>query len=244
MSVRRPEERPRGTADETLVAPSLGTRSKVLDDPLGTVGRPSWRGRLHLIALLSVIPLLVTLAVESDGARARAAVVMYAVGLCTMLAVSTTYHRWVHTIRARAAWRRADHAAIFAAIAGTFAALALMTLGTGAAIATLVIVWGAAVASAAVKIVWFDRAHRFGSVMYIGLGWAGVAIAPALWQRGGVPTVSLVLVGGIVYTAGALAFSRQWPTLRPSKFSYHEFWHACTLAAAGLHLAAVWTVAT
>lgn len=169
---------------------------------------------------------------------------MYAVGLCSMLAVSTTYHRWVHTVRARAAWRRADHATIFAAIAGTFAALALISLGTGPAIATLIMVWGAAAASAVVKIAWFDRAHRFGSIMYIGLGWAGVAIAPALWHRGGVPTVGLVLAGGAIYTAGAIAFARQWPRLRPSTFSYHEFWHACTLAAAGLHLAAVWTLAT
>ena len=223
---------------------SLRVVDVMLDEPLGTVGRPSWRGRLHLIALVSVIPLLVVLAIEADGARARAAVVMYAIGLCTMLAVSTTYHRWVHTIRARAAWRRADHAAIFAAIAGTFAALALISLGTGPAIAALILVWGAALASAAVKIVCFDRAHRFGSVMYISLGWAGLAIAPAVWQRGGLLTVSLVFGGGVVYTVGALAFSRQWPRLRPATFSYHEFWHACTLVAAGLHLAAIWTVAT
>ncbi|MGB0111667.1 MAG: hemolysin III family protein, partial [Ilumatobacteraceae bacterium] len=91
---------------------------------------------------------------------------------------------------------------------------------------------------------WFDRAHRFGSAMYIGLGWAGIAIAPALWQRGGVPTVALVLAVGVIYTAGAVAFARQWPTLRESTFSFHEFWHACTIAAAGLHLAAIWTVAT
>jgi len=244
MSVRPQHETSRGVIDVMLVAPPVGDRSTLLDEPLGTVGRPSWRGRLHLLALLSVIPLLAVLAVESDGARARAAVVMYAIGLCTMLAVSTTYHRWVHTIRARGAWRRADHAAIFAAIAGTFAALALISLGTGPAIAALILVWGAAVASAAVKIVWFDRAHQFGSVMYIGLGWAGLAIAPALWQRGGFPTVALVLGGGVIYTVGALAFSRHWPTLRPSTFSYHEFWHACTLVAAGLHLAAIWTVAT
>ena len=223
---------------------SLRVADVVLDEPLGTVGRPSWRGRLHLIALVSVIPLLVVLAIEADGARARAAVIMYAIGLCTMLAVSTTYHRWVHTIRARAAWRRADHAAIFAAIAGTFAALALISLGTGPAIATLILVWGTALASAVVKIVWFDRAHLFGSVMYISLGWAGLAIAPAVWQRGGLLTVSLVFGGGVIYTVGALAFSRQRPTLRPSTFSYHEFWHGCTLVATGLHLAAIWTVAT
>jgi len=226
-------------SDETI-----DDRSPVLDDRLGSVGRPSWRGRLHFIALISAVPVLVVLAIASGGARARGAVIMYAVGLCSMLAVSTTYHRWVHTIRARAAWRRADHATIFAAIAGTFAALALICLSTGPAIATLIIVWGAAVSSAIVKIVWFDRAHRFGSAMYVGLGWAGIAIAPSLWRHGGAPTVALVLAGGIIYTAGAVAFARQWPTLRPSTFSYHEFWHACTLAAAGLHLAAIWTLAT
>ncbi len=247
MNIRHPHNTstPR---DEIAAVASLDTvlvtRLDGLDDPLGTPGRPSWRGRLHLIALLSVIPLLVTLAIEADGARARAAVIMYAVGLSAMLAVSTTYHRWVHTVRARAAWRRADHATIFAAIAGTFAAFALISLGTVPAIATLVVVWAAAAASAAVKVLWFDRAHRFGEAMYIGLGWAGVAIAPALWHRGGLPTIALVLGGGVIYTAGAVAFAQQWPKLRPSTFSYHEFWHACTLVAAGLHFAAIWTVAT
>lgn len=244
MSVQLPHDTSLGATVRMLVGAPLGPRSSVLDAPLGTVSRPSWRGRLHLIALVVAIPLLGALAIEANGTRARTAVVMYAVGLCTMLAVSTTYHRWVHTVRARGAWRRVDHAAIFAAIAGTFAALALLTLGTGPAIVVLILVWGAALFSAAVKIVWFDRAHRFGSFMYVGLGWAGLAIAPAVWERGGVVTLSLVFAGGVIYTAGALAFSRQWPRLRPSTFSYHEFWHACTLVAAGLHLAAIWSVAT
>jgi hemolysin III len=47
-----------------------------------------------------------------------------------------------------------------------------------------------------------------------------------------------------MYTVGALAFRRKWPTLRPATFSYHEVWHAFTIAAAALHLAAVWVVVT
>ena len=42
---------------------------------------------------------------------------------------------------------------------------------------------------------------------------------------------------------GAIGFGHQWPKLRPSTFSYHEVWHAFTVAAAGLHFAAVWVVA-
>jgi len=223
---------------------STDTDSYLLDVPLGSPGRPSWRGRLHLIALWSAIPALVGLAIESDAARSRAAVIVYAVGLCSMLAVSTTYHRWGQTIRARATWRQADHAAIFAAIAGTFSALALTSLNTGPAIALMVLIWTAAAAGAGFKIFSFHRANRLGAAMYLAIGWAGLAVVPAVWQRGGALPVGLLVAGGVVYTVGAVGFGRRWPTLRPATFSYHEVWHAFTIAAAGLHFAAIWTVAT
>lgn len=216
----------------------------LLDAPLGSPSRPSWRGGIHLIALWMAVPLLVVLAIESSSGLARAAVIVYAVGLCSMLAVSTTYHRFVHTVRARAAWRRADHATIFAAIAGTFSALALTTLSTGLAIATLIVFWIAAAAGAALKVANFHRAKKAGTAIYIAIGWAGLALVPALWQRGGPLTVSLLVAGGVVYTVGAAGFWRQWPTLRPATFSYHEVWHAFTITAAALHFAAIWTVAT
>src|SRR5215204_2874888 len=95
------------------------------DVPLGTAARPSWRGRLHLVTLLVAVPLCALVALDAHDTRARVGVVVYAAGLCSMLAVSTTYHRWVHTIRARTAWRRADHATIFVAIAGTATPLCL-----------------------------------------------------------------------------------------------------------------------
>jgi hemolysin III len=215
-----------------------------LDAPLGSLSRPTWRGRLHLVALLAAIPLLVALAIVSNGARTRAAVIVYAVGLCSMLAVSTVYHRWVHSLRARALWRRADHATIFAAIAGTFTALALTTLGTGTAIAALIVIWAAAATGAVVKLTQFQRADRIGAVMYVAMGWAGLVLVPAVWHRRGALAVGLLLAGGVMYTVGAAAFRRGWPTLRPTTFSYHEVWHAFTIAAAGLHLAAVWTLAT
>ena len=206
--------------------------------------RPAWRGRVHLLALIVACPLTVVLAIRSDGARARAGVIVFAAGVCSMLAVSTTYHRWVHSPRRRAAWRRADHATIFAAIAGTFTALALVSLRHTWLIPLLVCMWTAASIGAAVQITGWRHADRVGAVMYIASGWAGVLIVPPLLRVGGVVPVALLLGGGLLYTVGAAGFSRRWPTLRPETFSYHEVWHVFTVAAAGVHLAALWIVAT
>lgn len=215
------------------------------DDPAAEwSSRPTWRGRIHLIALWTVLPLLVALAIEARHARSRGAVIVYAVGLCLMLTASTVYHRWARSPRARTVLRRADHAAIFFAIAGTFTAIALISLSTGPAIAMLILIWLAALAGAVVKFVAFERANRLGAVMYIGMGWTGLLLVPALLDHSGWPTVILLLGGGVLYTVGAAGFARQWPTLRPATFSYHEVWHLYTIGAAGLHFAAVWVVAT
>lgn len=221
-----------------LTAPAVSH----LDVPLGSPTRPSWRGRLHLLTLALVAPLCIVLAVDARSDVIRAGVVVYAVGLCSMFFVSTTYHRWVHTIRARAAWRRADHAMIFVAIAGTSTPLCL-TLGPASSAAwRLVVVWSIAAVGIVSKATGSRRGNLVGNALYIANGWAGIAILPALWSRGYVSATVLLLAGGVVYTVGAAGFARRWPRLRPSVFGYHEVWHAATIAAAGTHLAAVWMI--
>ncbi|MBA3605642.1 MAG: hemolysin III family protein [Actinomycetota bacterium] len=223
-------------------AVALTIDRSALDARLGTATRPSWRGRLHGIALVVALPLLVLLTIEADGARHRAGVIVYAVALSSMLSVSTIYHRWVHTLHARAIWRRADHAMIYAAIAGTCTPLCLALLDTAAAVPLLAITWTLAAIGVAAKLARSPLGDRVGTAMYIGNGWAGLLLLPALWSRGGILPTVLVIGGGVVYTLGAIGFGRQWPRLRPHVFSYHEVWHVCTLAAASAHLAAVWMV--
>jgi hemolysin III len=213
------------------------------DVPLGSPTRPSWRGRLHLFGLMAALPTFVLLIVHADGKRATWGAVVYALGLCSMLAVSTIYHRWVHTIRARGIWQRLDHAMIFAAIAGTVTPLSLVALGTRSGVPLIVLFWGAAVIGAALKVSGRRVANGVASGMYIGIGLAGVVLIPALWKLGGVTPVALLAGGGAIYILGAVGFWRGWPVLRPRVFSFHEVWHANTIAAAAAHFAAVWIIA-
>ncbi|CAN5511137.1 MAG: hemolysin III family protein [Acidimicrobiia bacterium] len=226
---------------DIVAAPSLvGER----DVPLGCEQRPSWRGRLHAIALIVAAPFLVALTILADGTRARVGVIVYAAGLCTMFGVSATYHRWVHTLRARAMWRRADHAAIYAAIAGSFTPVCLLAVPDRWSASLLTFVWTGALCGATIKLAGWRHANVVGGVLYIGLGWVGAAAIPAVWLRYGVEPAVLLIVGGLLYTGGAVGFAHRWPRRPSAAFSYHEVWHGFTVAAAAAHFAAVWQVAS
>jgi hemolysin III len=223
---------------------ALSKKERDLDVPLGTPTRPSWRGRSHFLALIGIGPAFIVLLVLADGAAAKTGVAIYAVGVCSMFAVSATYHRWVHTVRARQLWRRADHATIFAAIAGTYTPLCLVAMPRSWGIPMLVIVWAGGLCGAAMKLVNWRHARIVGAVLYIGLGWVGLSVVPSMLDRSGWWPVLCLLAGGLLYTIGAIGFARQWPKLRPSVFSYHEVWHLYTIAAATTQLVAVWAVVT
>ena len=206
------------------------------------MARPAWRGRLHVFALATVGPVFIALFVVANGVKARISVVVYALGLLGMFAVSATYHRWVHTMRARELWRRADHATIFAAIAGSCTPICLLALPWGWGLALLIFMWTSCLAGMAIKIAAWRHARIVGGVMYIAVSWVAVAAIPEVWMRFGVFAGVLIIVSGIFYTGGAILLNRQWPKLRPHTFGYHEVWHACTVAAAVCHLGAVWII--
>ena len=199
-------------------ATKLDGRRRILDVPLGSITRPSWRGRSHLFALVVAVPLLAAMTTQADGARAGAGLLIYAGSLCSMLLASTTYHRWVHTVRWRTIWRRADHAMIFAAIAGTYTPLALALLPTTAAIATLAVVWSAALVGATIKLANWQRADPVATAMYVTNGWAGLVLIPA--RRGGaVRALRAPLLCGPRHATGTVRRTRHPPMAHPPSCS-------------------------
>jgi len=214
------------------------------DDPLGCAARPSWRGRVHLLTLFVAIPALALLIILADSARARVGVSIYAAGLCAMFTTSTTYHRWVDQFRARAAWRRADHAMIFAAIAGSATPIVLVVMPSGWGICLLVVVWTVAIVGAVFKFGHWQRGDAIGSSLYAAASVLAALALPALWIHGGVLPAVLYLTSGALYIFGARWFAKTWPRLRPAVFSYHEVWHVFTVVAAAAHFAVVWNIAT
>ena len=62
---------------------------------------------------------------------------------------------------------------------------------------------------------------------------------PRIFSGAGVTAAMLVLVGGVLYTVGAVVYARRRPDPWPATFGYHEIFHLLVVAAAAVQFVAV-----
>ncbi|HRW37752.1 MAG TPA: hemolysin III family protein [Aquihabitans sp.] len=198
--------------------------------------RPLLRGRLHQLAFLASLLGLAWLVDAAETPRARAVAWVYGLASVLLYLTSSSYHVFARSPRARRIMQRADHSMIFVLIAGTFTPMAVLAVDGGWKWPVLVAMWAGAVAGVVLKVAALDRFPKLGGALYIVLGWAGIVILPALLERPS--TLALVVVGGLLYTAGAVLFALHRPVLSPRVFGYHEVWHAFGVAAGAVLFAA------
>lgn len=206
---------------------------------LPVVPRPRLRGVLHAWAFPISLVSGAVLVAMAPTQRALAAAAIYAATLSGLLGVSALYHR-VHWSAAADRWmQRLDHSMIFCLIAGTFTPFCALTLQGRLGSALLAVVWGGAVAGIVTKLAWADGPRWVTAVIAVTLGWVAVVAMPALVARAGWVPTGLLMLGGILYSLGAVVYMRRHPDPAPSVFGYHEVFHALVIAAALAHYAAV-----
>ncbi|NLG54260.1 MAG: hemolysin III family protein [Rhodococcus sp.] len=208
--------------------------------------KPRMRGWIHLWACVVAIiacGALVAYAATEVSPRAVIATSVYGVTVCALFAVSATYHRihW-NTVAARIRMKRADHSMIFLFIAGSYTPFAMLALPTATGRTLMIVVWSGALAGVALKMLWPTAPRWVGVPLYLLLGWAIVPVAPELVQQVGYTPMILLLIGGLLYSGGAILYATKWPNPWPETFGHHEFFHAATAIAALCHYIAVWWV--
>jgi hemolysin III len=202
--------------------------------------KPLLRGVFHQWAFFAAVAAGAVLVVLAEGLRERFAAWVYAVALAAMFGASAIYHRVDWRTPARRAWaRRLDHSTIFLFIAGTYTPFALLAFEGAAAIPLLAVVWAGALLGLAVNLCWIDAPTWIAAAGYLVVGWAGVLAAPQLFPQLGAAAAVLVIVGGSLYTLGAIVYSLRRPDPFPNVFGYHEVFHVLVLAAAVTQFVAV-----
>jgi hemolysin III len=132
---------------------------------------------------------------------------------------------------------------ILVGIAATYTPIASIGLHGSTAWPLLTAVWGLAAGGIVIRNLWLRAPRWLVSGVYIAVGWTALAVLPALWSQLGGVTCALLLLGGLVYSLGALVYSRRRPDPVPSVFGYHEVFHALVLLAGLIFYSAVARVA-
>ncbi|MDH4145802.1 MAG: hemolysin III family protein, partial [Acidimicrobiia bacterium] len=163
----------------------------------------------------------------------------YATAIAALFGVSALYHRPTWSPRARAVMRRLDHSTIYVAIAATYTPIGAFVLPTASARLILGVVWGGAMAGIALRFAWSSAPAPVVALPYVALGWAAVLVMGDVWASMPRPGAVLLMVGGGLYTLGALIYALRRPDPWPRWFGYHEIFHVLVIGGAATHYVAV-----
>ena len=191
-------------------------------------------------AAVGMIVLLVNGAANAS-ARQVVAFAIFGASLVLLYTTSGVYHSLNVSDRALARLRRLDHMMIYVLIAGTYTPLCLVLLRGSLGIALLVMVWVIAVVGIVQKLVWMTAPRWFSTVLYLGMGWAGMLVARPLLHAAPVGFLAWIIIGGLFYTVGAVVYAVRRPDPVPGVFGFHEIWHLFVMAGSFSHYWAMLT---
>lgn len=207
--------------------------------------QPRLRGVFHLWAFFVAVAAGVLLVAFADGTLPRFAAWVYGTALAAMFGASALYHRYPFRSAARRVWaRRLDHSTIFLFIAGTYTPFALLAFHGNLQWLVLATVWAGAALGLLLNFVWLDAPRWVTAFAYLLVGWVGVLTVPQMFSDVGIAASVLVIVGGALYTVGALTYAFRWPNPFPRTLGFHEIFHALVVAAAATQFVAVSFVVT
>ena len=206
--------------------------------------RPVLRGWLHLLCFLASLAGGALLLAGAHGGAHVTAAAVYSASLSALFGTSALYHRGAWTGAWRLRLRRLDQAMIFFLIAGTATPAFLLSAPAGAGLACLIAMWALTLTAVAVRLARASAPEFAAGALFIGLGCVGGLALPWVWIHAGAASGVLLMVGGLLYVAGALSYHRRWPDPYPSVFGYHEVFHAFVCAAATCHYVAVFIFLT
>lgn len=145
---------------------------------------------------------------------------------------STLYHSFTNE-KVKILFRKFDHMSIYLLIAGTYTPFCLTVLNNWIGWALFGIVWGSAILGIVLKAFFTGKKELLSTILYVVMGWVAVFAIKPLFESVSLTTFSLLMTGGVFYTAGTYFFTKD-------RIKYfHSIWHVFVLAGSIFHFFAV-----
>ncbi|KNY07547.1 PAQR family membrane homeostasis protein TrhA [Microbacterium sp. GCS4] len=216
-------------ADSAPDLPQLPLLDEAADDAHVEI-KPTWRGWIHAGTFPVAIAAGVLLIVFAQGGAAKWAAAVFMATSLLLFGNSAVYHRFNWGPTVKVVLKRIDHANILLLIAGTYTPLAVLALPPEKGTLLLVLVWSGALLGILFRVFWINAPRWLYVALYLLLGWAAVMYIVDLLNAN-VAMMVLVIVGGLLYTGGAVVYALKKPNPWPGHFGFHEIFHVCTVLA-------------
>jgi len=185
----------------------------------------------HMIgaaAALAGVVVLVAFAARQGDPWKIVSFSVYGVSLLLVYLTSTFYHSL--SGRAKAIFRRLDHAAIYLLIAGTYTPFTLVTLHGIWGWSVFGVVWGLAVLGIALEYLPSSGRRILPVIIYVIMGWLGLVAVKPLIASLSFDGLLWLIIGGSFYTLGVVFYA-----LDSKVRHFHAVWHLFVLAGSVSH---------
>ncbi|HRJ57678.1 MAG TPA: hemolysin III family protein [Anaerolineales bacterium] len=209
---------------------------KKLREPVNSLTH--WGG-----AILALAGLIALLIIGWDTPAKIISFIVYGASLIFMFSASATYHMVRVKDKALEIFRKIDHSAIYLLIAGTYTPFCVNAFEGFWKWGMLSIIWSLAAIGIVVKIFYIRAPRWLNAGIYLIMGWLCVAASGQLLAALPAWVLVWLIIGGVIYTLGAVVYITKIFNFKPGVFGFHEVWHIFVLLAAAAHFIAVMGVA-
>lgn len=186
-------------------------------------------------AALGVVGLILLIIKSMGDYNIQSSVSFVVFGVCMiiMFIASASYHS-TEDIKLRFRRKVFDHSAIYIMIAGTYTPFALGAIGGTTGWLIFGISWGFALIGVCLKIFFTGRFSILSTLMYVFMGWMIMFFIKPLTQVIPSEGFNWLLIGGILYTVGAVTYS-----IKKIKFN-HAIFHVFVLGGSICHFLSIY----
>lgn len=186
-----------------------------------------------IFGIVGLVLLLAQAGEVGAGATTVASYSLYGGSMILLFLASTLYHAIPNPLAKR--WlKKVDHCAIYLLIAGTYTPFLLVGLASPLAKGLMIVIWGMALTGVIFKLAFAHRFKVVSLITYLSMGWLSLVVIYQLAQRLPVGGLTLLALGGVVYTVGVFFYvSRRIP------FN-HAIWHGFVLGGSVCHFLAIY----
>jgi hemolysin III len=189
----------------------------------------------YIAALVAVVGLIVLLVISRDDLPKQRSLLIYGSSLVLMFLASASYHMVKTKTSVTLFLRKLDHTAIYLLIAGTYTPLAFNRFTGIYRWGLLDAVWALALAGIITKMIIIKGPRWLSAVTYVLMGWLCLFAINEIVRVLPVAALFWLVMGGVLYTLGAVVYATKAFNFKPGVFGFHEVWHIFVILGCVCH---------